>query len=327
VAATRDHANLFVERATAYAGSVDIDPAAIEVVRTSVRRLLAEHGSGPLPFRMPDQLIAGWRAAVAVCGEDLALRIASELPVGSFGRTSYAFASAGSLGEALSVFCRDVQRAIVNCEAKVTTREHVAEVTLRGPETMWPIFELLIAIIALRCKQLVDPPLVPSAIGLPIPPPKHPERWHEFFGVRVRFGLDHALLAVPAALLSRPLRTTDPQVRDALGTTPGDSLLDNARAHIRQWIRESPDAAKVARALGISTRTLQRRLQEHGTSFRELVIDVKIDVAKQLLAREHLSIAEVSAAVGFARVASFSQAFSRVTGTSPSAFRANRRDE
>jgi AraC-like DNA-binding protein len=302
--------------------TVEIDPAAIETVRTSVRRLLAERGSGPLPFRMPDQLIAGWRAAVAICGEDFALRIASELPVGSFGRTSYAFASASSIGEALTVFCRDTQRAITNCVAKIEIRDRTAELTLRGPEPLWPIFELLLAIIALRCRQLVDPPIELEAVGLPIPQPKQPERWHAFFRVRPRFDLDYGLLALPAALLSRPLRTTDPSVRDALGTSPSESLLDDVRAHVRQWVRESPDAAQVARALGVSTRTLQRRLKEHKTSFRELVIEVKIDVAKQLLARDHLTIEAVSAAVGFARVASFSQAFSRRTGTSPSAFRA-----
>ena len=305
---------------------VEIDPAAIESVRTSVRRLLAERGSGPLPFRMPDQVIAGYRAAVRICGEDLALSIASELPVGSFGRTSYAFASASSIGEALNVFCRDTQRAINQCEAKVTTRGKLAEVTLRGPEPLWQIFELLVAIIALRCRQLVDPPITLAAVGLPIPQPKQPERWHAFFGVRVKFGLDHAVLALPAALLSKPLRTTDPAVRDALGTSPSEALIDSVRAHLRQWVRESPDAAQVARAVGVSTRTLQRRLHEQKTSFRELVIDVKIEVAKQLLARDHLSIAEVSAAVGFARVASFSQAFSRRTGTTPSAFRGKTRD-
>jgi AraC-like DNA-binding protein len=301
--------------------AVEIDPAAIESVRTSVRRLLAERGSGPLPFRMPDQLIAGWRAAVAICGEDLALRNASELPGGSFGRTSYAFASARSIGEALSVFCRDTQRAITNCEAKLVTRGRTAELTLRGPEALWPIYELLLAIVGLRCRQLVDPPIALESVGLPIPRPKEPERWHEFFGVRPRFGLDHGLLAIPAPFLTRPLRTTDPAVRDALGSSPSESFLDDVRGHVRQWVREAPDVTRVARALGVSTRTLQRRLTEYHTSFRELVLDVKIDVAKQLLARDHLSVAEVSTAVGFARVSSFSQAFSRRTGTSPSAFR------
>src|SRR5260221_829953 len=150
----RDHANVFAEPATRYARrvAVEIDPAAIETIRTSIRRLLAERGSGPLPFRLPDQLIAGWRAAVAICGDDLALRIASELPVGSFGRTSYAFASAGSIGEALNVFCRDTQRAVTDSEAKLVTRGDVAERSLPGPEPLWPLFELLLAIVALRCR-------------------------------------------------------------------------------------------------------------------------------------------------------------------------------
>ena len=301
---------------------VTIDPAAIEAVRTSVRRLLAERGSGPLPFRMPDQLIQGWRAAVRICGDDLALRIASELPVGSFGRTSYAFASARSLGDALDVFCRDTQRAITGCTAELKRGPKLAEVTLHGPETVWPIFELLVAIIALRCRQLPDPPVAPAAVGLPVQQPEEPKRWREFFGVNVRFGLDHALLAIPVAALARPLRTTDPQVRDALGSATAGGLTEKVRAHVRQWVRESPDAAQVARAVGVSTRTLQRRLKEQNTSFRELVLEVRIDVAKQLLSRGHLTIAEVGEAVGFAGVASFSQAFARHTGTTPSGFRA-----
>jgi len=299
-----------------------IDPAAIETVRTSVRRLLAERGSGPLPFRLPDQLIAGWNAARAICGEDFALQIASELPVGSFGRTSYAFASAPSLRAALEVFCRDTQRAVDRCRVQLVTEDEVARLKLTGPAQLGPIFELLVAIISLRCRQLVDPPLAVTEVGLPVPRPAHPERWTEFFGVAPRFGLDHAYMQLPAIRLGQPLRTTDPAVRDALGTAPVESMSDAVRVHVREWLRENPSAEQVARALGVATRTLQRRLREEHTTFRELVTGVRVEVAKELLARGHLSIAEVATAVGFASVSVFSTAFSRQTGQSPSEFRA-----
>jgi AraC-like DNA-binding protein len=302
--------------------AVAIDPGSIATVRTSVERVIGQ--VPPKPFTCADDFPEYWRAAVALHGEDLALRIASELPVGSFGRASYAFASAATIGDALLAFRRDSQRTVSGISIELAITGDDAELSMRGPELVWPLFEMLLAILALRCQQLPEAPLSITKVMLPRPAPADVTPWQRLFTVIPEFGARHGALVIPAALLSRPLRTADAGVREALGSGPIQTTTDEVRAHVRQWIREAPEAEEVARALGLSVRTLQRRLTEEGASFRDIVLAVKVDVAKELLQRDDLTIAEVASAVGFARVPAFSRAFSQRTGISPSAFRARK---
>ncbi|MDB4957499.1 MAG: Transcriptional regulator, AraC family protein [Myxococcales bacterium] len=304
--------------------SVEIDRASIATVKTSVERVLGHALS--VPFSSADEFPAYWQSAISIYGgEDLALRIASELPVGSFGRASYAFASAATIGDALSVFRRNAQGSVAGITIELDITAADATVVMHGPELMWPLFEVLVGVLGLRCQQLPDPPVPITAVSLPGEPPRNSGPWEQLFKVAPRWRAPASSLTIPAALLERPLRTADIGVREALGTGPMASTKDEVRAHVRQWIRESPEAEEVARALGLSLRTLQRRLGDEGASFRQLVLEIKIEVAKELLGNVQLSIGEIASAVGFSRVPAFSRAFSQATGMTPSGFRSQLR--
>lgn len=79
--------------------------------------------------------------------------------------------------------------------------------------------------------------------------------------------------------------------------------------------------ARVARRLGTSPRTLQRRLSTHHLSFRGLAEQVRFDVARTLLAQTTLSVEEVSLRVGYRQPGSFARAFARWSGMQPRQFR------
>ncbi|HSD90128.1 MAG TPA: AraC family transcriptional regulator ligand-binding domain-containing protein [Kofleriaceae bacterium] len=310
--------------------TIVFDPGGIATTRTSVERVL---GRAPARrFASADDFPEYWREAIAMHGsEDLALRIANELPVGGFGRASYAFASSATIGDAFQAFRRDAQRFVSGWTVELLRGKGKgkgddggdAELVIRGPEPVWPVIEFVVAVMALRCQQLPDPPVAISRVVLPRPRPQDAGPWEQLFTVMPEFGARHGALVIDAALLTRPLRTADESVRKALGSAYTETIVDQVRAHVREWIRDSPEADEVARALGLSTRTLQRRLGEEGTSFRDVVLAVKIDVAKELLEQPQLSIAEVASAVGFTRVPAFSRAFSQRTGMTPTAFRAS----
>ena len=74
-------------------------------------------------------------------------------------------------------------------------------------------------------------------------------------------------------------------------------------------------------ALGISARTLQRRLQEEATTFAEVVDGVRRDLAAAYLQNAEYTAAEVAFMLGYAEASSFHRAFRRWTGTTPEAFR------
>ena len=107
----------------------------------------------------------------------------------------------------------------------------------------------------------------------------------------------------------------------ACGTTP---LLRDLRSLLRGRLRDValPDAA---RTLGISERSLQRRLAEHGTSFQHEVALARVRLAEELLADTEASLTEIGYTVGCASLHHFSSVFRKVTGETPSQWRERNR--
>ncbi len=77
----------------------------------------------------------------------------------------------------------------------------------------------------------------------------------------------------------------------------------------------------MARLMNTSPRTLKRRLQEEGTTFRTLLAQARGAMAETLLGDARLSLAEVAERLGFSDLSSFSQAFKRWYGVPPGAYR------
>ncbi|MBN3837304.1 AraC family transcriptional regulator [Burkholderia sp. Ac-20344] len=109
-------------------------------------------------------------------------------------------------------------------------------------------------------------------------------------------------------------------------------LLEARRARVgtsemvRQYLTATPGATPfsledMARLMNTSPRTLKRRLQEEGTTFRALLAQARGAMAETLLGDAHLSLAEVAERLGFSDLSSFSQAFKRWYGVPPGAYR------
>ncbi|TAJ97445.1 MAG: AraC family transcriptional regulator [Reyranella sp.] len=80
----------------------------------------------------------------------------------------------------------------------------------------------------------------------------------------------------------------------------------------------------VSSATGLSRRTLNRRLAERGTSIRDLIAEVRLQVAQQLLRDTDLTVADIAVTTCYSDVAAFSRAFSVRAGQSPAAWRSAR---
>jgi AraC-like DNA-binding protein len=80
-----------------------------------------------------------------------------------------------------------------------------------------------------------------------------------------------------------------------------------------------------AAKLGLSSRGLQRRLRESGSSFRAEVDAARVEVAQQRMLQSDASLAEIASAVGFASTSHFGELFRKATGQSPGRWRARRK--
>ncbi len=83
-----------------------------------------------------------------------------------------------------------------------------------------------------------------------------------------------------------------------------------------------PKLERVAGEVGITRRTLQRRLATAGTSYSDLVNEARYQLAAELLEDRSVPISSIAKAVGFANHSGFSRAFHRWTGMTPRQYRA-----
>jgi AraC-like DNA-binding protein len=90
-------------------------------------------------------------------------------------------------------------------------------------------------------------------------------------------------------------------------------------------VRGVPPIEDIAPQLALSSRTLQRRLSERGTTFAEVVERARRRLAERYLEDERLSLAEIGFLVGFSDPSNFHRAFRRWTGETPTTFRARNR--
>lgn len=167
-----------------------------------------------------------------------------------------------------------------------------------------------------------------KAVGYRFPPPAYPERLREIFGVEAHYNAECNYAVLDSSLLDLPLPQANP-VTAAFCESQCQALLSQrqTRSGLAARVRDSllkrpghmPDMETTARELGLSLRTLHRRLQDEGTSFRVLLEEVRETLAEEFLQANHLSLEEIADRLGYAEASSFIHAFKRWKGYPPRA--------
>ncbi len=177
-------------------------------------------------------------------------------------------------------------------------------------------------------RQLVPWPVL-AAVHLSGPPPPDASRYADVLGLEPEFGASECSILYDESALDRPLPQSDPLAAQAAAESCRE-LLQQRRSRtgvtgevrdcIVNRLREMPDIEGVAGDLHVSSRTLRRRLTAEGTSFRELVDEVRELLAEELLITGAMSVEQIGEQLGFATTPSFSTAFKRWKGVSPRAY-------
>ena len=154
--------------------------------------------------------------------------------------------------------------------------------------------------------------------------------YQDIFGCQPSFSCQYNGLLMPSEILDFSLPQANPQLQQSLIQHADDSLqqlqqpspfFGRAQAALAQLLQQpSFDKAALAQALGISGRTLQRRLQEHGSSYQQLLSQVRLEQAKKLLLQD-FSLDQISQQLGFSETRSFLRSFKQSSGTTTGQFR------
>lgn len=169
----------------------------------------------------------------------------------------------------------------------------------------------------------------PLALRHPGPEPERPELWRQAFGCPVVFNADDCAMELPVQMLAEPIPTADPTVSDLcerMATQITEQQAGSVSMRVRQVLarmlsKGDPRREAAAEALGMSERTLQRRLTEEGTSFAGLVDEVRRETAERLFRHGDHSSTEISFALGFSDPSTFYRACKRWFGRSPGTMR------
>jgi AraC-like DNA-binding protein len=157
-------------------------------------------------------------------------------------------------------------------------------------------------------------------------------KFRKFFGCPVHFGTRQNSLVFSRSQLSLPIATADERLYGLL-TGYCEAILASrpvGSADLRQQVeriiakllcRGDAETEAVAHELGLSVRTLARRLSDVGVSFAQILDELRHQLALKYLGDADLSLSQIAFLLGYSELSAFSHAFRRWTNTTPSDWR------
>jgi len=276
-------------------------------------------------------------AAEAAADPFLGVHLAESLPRGPLGLLEFASTSAPTLGEGLRRIGR--YTALVNEAVEITLGEAHGEARLEQRIAGEPAClgrhtnEFFIAFVLLQARRATGDPCVPMRVWFAHRRPDDVGVLAESVGTtRLEFGCECNGFALPRALLDLPLLGSDPALLQWLDDQAEAVLQERASAgdfqgRLRAVLRAhlaagTPTIARVGRELGMSPRTLQRRLAEEHTTFHAVVEAVRADLALYYLRDGSHRLSQIANLCGYSELSAFLRAFKRWTGHTPAELRA-----
>jgi AraC-like DNA-binding protein len=275
---------------------------------------------------------------------DLGLRLGAAMPVRRYGFAELAVRASATRRQALVLLARYAPMLHTGFEASFEEGACAGE---RSGEGRWilrtpraprgvgrQVHELALAHALSHCRAGSGARIAPTRVWFAHARPPDLEPIHAFFGTReLAFGSPENGIALGRAVLDAPmegvdarmLATAEPLADEALKARAiagaGAPLSGRVAARLAATLPGGTDVADVAGALHMSPRTLQRRLEEEGTRFTELLDRVRLERARLELGHPERSLTEIAFRLGFGDLATFSRAFKRWTGKPPGQWR------
>lgn len=279
--------------------------------------------------RWPEEALdLAWQATVmAHPRPTVGVEIALGIPFGAFGLVDYLIASADTMGGGLHALASHFRSITEHNGLTLAETAEGVRLTARARDRpmAWIGEEFLLAQTLKSLRHIAGAP-VPVTALCTTRAALEDDALPAMLDVPVRFGCPAASLLFDPSVMSLPLRTADPQLHRAMGPLVAslqlgeaiDPLQQAIRARLRDVLqRGETSAAEVARTLGMSERTLQRRLKAQRTTWREVIDGFRCDESKRLLGEGRSSLAEIAMTVGFSEQTAWTRAFRRWTGRSP----------
>lgn len=284
------------------------------------------------------QLVQACRNVIRLgAAADTAFRVGLRMRISSYGMYGYALLCCETL--------RDVTQLAVRYHRLATPTVAMSFREENG-EAVWsfdnivdldpgdPLYRFMVefqfGIHTVLGRDLLGPVFKLAKVRARYTTPPQRAEYRRHLGCTAEFGQPVNELRFAAALLDRNLTYRNP-LTAAMVIEVCERLLDDARretglaSSVYRQLMQVPgrfdDMETLAERLDMTPRTLRRRLQQEGTSYQEILTEVRCRLAKEYLRTTRMTTEDIAEMVGFSEAANFRHAFKRWTGKAPSAFR------
>jgi AraC-like DNA-binding protein len=182
------------------------------------------------------------------------------------------------------------------------------------------------------CRQLTDSRIAARRLKVRHSRAGSPVEFKSFFGTDVEFDADGDEISLPAPIASLPIVGRDTHLNKLLRQYAEEALAGQSELRASNHSRVEriipqllphgrAELPEVARRLGMSSRTLSRKLRDEGVTYDEILDKLRSALAKRYLGDRELPISDMAWLLGYQEVSSFTHAFKRWTGMTPREFR------
>lgn len=272
--------------------------------------------------------------ARALTGEPaLGVYLGMQMRVSAHGYLGFAAMTSSTVREALELAMRFAPTRTSAVALRLQVDGDVAALVLDERVPLGAARELFILALVIGIEQIgsaLTGTALEGTADVTFARPRGFDRFKALAHHEIRFGQPQNQLVFPAATLDRPIVLADPVARRlaqeqcerelaALGAQV--NLAARVRALVPKPEGGFHSLEETAALVGLSPRTLKRRLSDQGTRFSELLEQQQRERALMLLRSPDLSLDEVAERVGYSDVANFTRAFRRWTALTPGAYR------
>ena len=283
--------------------------------------------------RIPYQKHAAFLSlAEEAAGDDcLCLRLTAGITPQQAGLLGYVFLNSATLGDALANLVRYFRVLSDAMEFDLEIGKKEAAIVNRFTDPLVPdhrlVVECELSLLYRFCQLITGREIRLGRVEFEHAKPKYARIISRVFGAPVRYRRDRNALAFEAGLLDLPVEAADSELLKILlrhcelilGERPrnGGLVFDVQRLIANMLPSGQPKMDAVARELGMSSRTLTRRLAQEGLTYKGLLDEVRRKLALQYLKDKRISFKQIAYLLGYSEVAAFYHAFRRWAGASP----------
>lgn len=284
-----------------------------------------------VPYHAVDRVRG--RAAMLSGDPSFGLGAASFVHPSQLGALGYAWLASTSMRTAFERLQRYAR--VVNDHARVDLAREDGNLVMRLSIAQPSINQRVrddgqMAFIVSLCRMNLGQNFNPQWVAFTLPEPPDRAPYASLFRCPLRFDAPANGLAISKADADRTLPSANPLlakmnervVNQRLAALDKANIPNRVRAEIMEQLPSGGVSDEsVAEALHMTSRTLHRRLKDDGLSFREVLGEVRRSLAEQYISDPTLTLTEITFLLGFAEASSFSRAYRRWTGESPSSTR------